>query len=180
MAKDGTLRTGKRSRGGLKPDPLAEKIAKGVKNVETVSFDLPSGSCIVPADVPKPETFLSKKQADGDTKFKAAKIYKDTMRWIIARGCGELINPHLVQSYADAYARFMQCSEAVSEYGFISKHPTTGAPIASPFTQLEQQYQKQAFIIWNDIWETIKQNCMTPYEGLVAIDPMEALLSGSK
>ena len=178
MSKDGTMRGGKRQKSGPEPDPLAEKVAKGAKNVETVSFPIPSS--IVPVDVPKPEAFLSKKQADGDTKFKARKIYDDTMRWIIARGCGELINPHLVQSYADAYARFMQCSEAVSEYGFISKHPTTGAPIASPFTQLEQQYQKQAFVLWNDIWETIKQNCMKPYDGLMAIDPMEALLSAQE
>ena len=173
MSRDGTMRGGKRQKSGAKPDTLADKVTKGVKNLETINFGK-----IVPVAVPKPDAFLSKKQADGDTKFKAAKIYKDTMNWIIARGCGDLINPHLVESYADAYARFMQCSEAVSEYGFISKHPTTGAPIASPFTQLEQQYQKQAFVIWNDIWDTIKQNCMTPYEGLVAIDPMEALLSG--
>ena len=102
------------------------------------------------------------------------------LEWICARGCGALINPRQVESYADAFARFIQCSEAVSEYGLIGKHPTTGAPIASPFTQLEQQYQKQAFVLWTDIFNIIKANSMTPYEDMSNVDPMERLLSAKK
>lgn len=185
MAKDGSNRGGRRPGAGRKPKALAEKVIEGreVKvldlNVSEIKAgEIPAGKDIPPHDVPEPSAYLSAKQAEGDTEFKAAGIYRETMEWICVRGCGSLINPRQVESYADAFARFIQCSEAVSQYGLIGKHPTTGAPIASPFTQLEQQYQKQAFILWNDIFGIIKANSMTPYEDMSNVDPMERLLSG--
>ncbi len=177
MAKDGTKRGGKRPGAGRKPKSLAQKIADGQISLEKVHpLDIPIGNDIPTQPIPKPDSYLSAKQAMDDQKFKAADIYRETMRWIYDRGCGHLVNHRLVETYADMFARFIQCSEAVSEYGFIGKHPTTGSAIPSPFTQLEQQYQKQAFVIWSEIFEIIKTNCLKPYEGL-QIDPMEALLA---
>lgn len=182
MAKDGSNRGGRRPGAGRKPKALAEKVIEGreVQVMELPARDIPDGADIPANEIPEPSEYLSAKQMDDDKEFKAAGIYRETMEWICARGCGALINPRQVESYADAFARFIQCSEAVSEYGLIGKHPTTGAPIASPFTQLEQQYQKQAFVLWTDIFNIIKANSMTPYEDMSNVDPMERLLSAKK
>lgn len=187
MAKDGTGRGGRRPGAGRKPKGLAEKVQEG-REAQVMEFplgdiragDIPEGADIPAADIPEPSEYLSAKQAEGDTEFKAAAIYRETMEWIIARGCGALVNPRMVESYADAFARFIQCSEAVSQYGLIGKHPTTSAPISSPFTQLEMAYQKQAYVLWTDIFGIVKQNSMTPYEDLSNIDPMERLLMAKR
>lgn len=184
MAKDGTNRGGRRPGAGRKRKALAEKAAEG-RDMKILDFgadiqpgDMPEGADIPAVDVPEPSEYLAAKQAEGG-ELKAAKIYTETMDWICKRGCGALVNHRLVESYADAFARFIQCSEAVSQYGLIGKHPTTGAPIANPFTQLEQQYQKQAFMLWSEIWSIIKANSLTAFEDLSNVDPMERLLSAA-
>ena len=52
------------------------------------------------------------------------------------------------QAYAQAFARYIQCEEAISTYGLLGKHPTTGGAIASPFVSMSQSFQKQANLIW--------------------------------
>ena len=75
-----------------------------------------------------------------------------------------------------AMARWMQCEGAITEYGFISKLPTTGAPIASPFVAMSQNFRKQALNIWVQIFQVVKENCSQDYNAL-SDDPMERLLS---
>lgn len=75
-----------------------------------------------------------------------------------------------------AFARYIQCSEAVSKYGMLGKHPTTGAAIASPFTQLLMNFQKQANLLWYEIYDIVKQNCTEPFEGSPQDSVMEQLL----
>ena len=185
VAKDGTNRGGRRPGAGRKRKALVEKAAEG-QDLKVLDFglemepgEIPDGAEIPAAEMPEPSEYLSAKQADG-SELRAAKIYTETMDWICRRGCGTLVNHRLVESYADAFARFIQCSEAVSHYGLIGKHPTTGGPIASPYTQLEQQYQKQAFMLWSEIWNIIKANSLTAFEDLSNVDPMERLLSGKQ
>ena len=77
------------------------------------------------------------------------------MRWLKERGCDRLVNNRLVESYSEAFARYIQCSEAVSSYGLLGKHPTTKAPIASPFVQMMLSFQKQANLLWYEIFPHI-------------------------
>jgi len=67
------------------------------------------------------------------------------------------VNPRLIESYAQAFARFIQCEEAISTYGLLGKHPTTGGAIASPFVSMSQNFQKQANLIWYEIFDIVKQ-----------------------
>ena len=103
-------------------------------------------------------------------------IYTETMRWLKERGCDRLVNHRLVESYSEAFARYIQCSEAVSKFGLLGKHPTTNAPIASPFVQMALSFQKQANLLWYEIFDVVKQNSTTAYEGSPQDDAMEKLL----
>ena len=153
MAKDGTNRGGRRVRAGDKPLSAVEKIQKGqsVKIMdndlptltpsELDSVDLPEGAVLEGLDMPKPSEYLSARQKNGEP-LGADEIFKETWLWLKERGCERLVNPRLIEAYAQAFARYIQCEEATSSYGLLGKHPTTGGVITSPFVAMSQQYQK--------------------------------------
>ena len=65
-------------------------------------------------------------------------------------------------------------------YGLLGKHPTTGGVVASPFASLSQSYQKQANVLWYEIFDIVKQNCTTKFDGSPQDDLMEQLLRSRK
>lgn len=186
MARDGTSRGGRRVRAGDKPAPAAEKIQKGqqvqiLKNdiptlspTELEAVDLPEGAVMNGVDMPKPSDYLSARQKNG-VPLGADEIYKETWLWLKERNCEKLVNPRLIEAYAQAFARYIQCEEATSTYGLLGKHPTTGGVITSPFVQMSQQYQKSANLIWYEIYDIVKQNCTEVFEDNPN-DTMELLL----
>ena len=190
MAKDGTNRGGRRVRAGDKPQALADKIAKGksAKILEATELhpeslleadDLEGASDLSGEDMPAPGDYLSTRQKDGRT-LGADALYVETWRWLKDRGCEKFVNPRLIEAYAQAFTRFIQCEEAISTYGLLGKHPTTGGAITSPFVQMSQSFQKQANLLWYEIFDIVKQNCTTAFVGNPQDDIMEALLSGRK
>ena len=186
MARDGTNRGGKRVRAGDKSAPAAEKLQKGqqvqiLKNdiptlspTELEAVDLPEGAVMNGVDMPKPSDYLSARQKNG-VPLGADEIYKETWLWLRERNCEKLVNPRLIEAYAQAFARYIQCEEATSTYGLLGKHPTTGGVITSPFVQMSQQYQKSANLIWYEIYDIVKQNCTEVFEDNPN-DTMELLL----
>ena len=186
MARDGTNRGGRRVRAGDKPAPAAEKIQKGqqvqiLKNdiptlspTELEAVDLPECAVMNGVDMPKPSDYLSARQKNG-VPLGADEIYKETWLWLKERNCEKLVNPRLIEAYAQAFARYIQCEEATSTYGLLGKHPTTGGVITSPFVQMSQQYQKSANLIWYEIYDIVKQNCTEVFEDNPN-DTMELLL----
>lgn len=189
MAKDGTLRGGRRVRAGDKPEPLSDKITKGkaAKVLEVPDLhseilqahDLIVEEDLVGEDIPEPSEYLSAKQRDGKP-LGADALFKETWRWLRDRGCEKFVNPRLIESYAQAFTRYIQCEEAISSYGLLGKHPTTGGAISSPFVQMSQSFLKQANLLWYEIFDIVKQNCTTSFIGNPQDDIMEALLSGKK
>lgn len=185
MAKDGTNRGGRRVRAGNKPMPIAENCKRSgcsangndipvLTSAELEAVDLPEGAVVEGTDMPKPADYLSAKQKNG-VPLGADEIYKETWLWLKERGCERLVNPRLIEVYAQAFARYIQCEEATSTYGLLGKHPTTGGVISSPFVQMSQQYQKSANLIWYEIYDIVKQNCTVPFEDNPN-DTMELLL----
>lgn len=186
MARDGTNRGGRRVRAGDKPAPTAEKIQKGqqvqilnndiptLSPTELEAVDLPEGAVMNGVDMPKPSDYLSARQKNG-VPLGADEIYKETWLWLKERNCEKLVNPRLIEAYAQAFARYIQCEEATSTYGLLGKHPTTGGVITSPFVQMSQQYQKSANLIWYEIYDIVKQNCTEVFEDNPN-DTMELLL----
>lgn len=191
MAKDGTYRGGRRVRAGDKPTPAAEKLSKGekvriMKNdipdldyEELDAVDLPEGESLKGNDMPKPDDYLSARQKNGQP-LGADEIYKETWLWLKERHCEKLVNPRLLESYAQAFARYIQCENAISSYGFLGKHPTTGGVVASPFVQMSNQYQKTANLLWYEIYDVVKENCTEQFDGDPREDMMEVLLRARK
>lgn len=186
MERDGTNRGGRRVRAGDKPAPAAEKIQKGqqvqilnndiptLSPTEMEAVDLPEGAVMNGVDMPKLSDYLSARQKNG-VPLGADEIYKETWLWLKERNCEKLVNPRLIEAYAQAFARYIQCEEATSTYGLLGKHPTTGGVITSPFVQMSQQYQKSANLIWYEIYDIVKQNCTEVFEDNPN-DTMELLL----
>lgn len=182
MAKDGTNRGGRRVRAGDKPKPLVEKIAEGtlatvmeLPVADLKGDELAEATELEGEDMPNPSEYLSAKQKNGKP-LGADEIYRETWKWLKERKCEKLVNPRLLESYSQAFARFIQCEEAITFYGLLGKHPTTGGAITSPFVQMSQSFQKQANVLWYEIYDIVKANCTTAYEGFPQDDMMEQLL----
>ena len=78
-------------------------------------------------------------------------------------------------------ARWIQCEEAVTEYGFLAKHPTTGSAIQSPYVAMSQTYMAQTNRLWYEIFQIVRENCSTDYTGANPQDDvMERLLSARR
>jgi hypothetical protein len=190
VARDGTYRGGRRVRAGDKPAPTVEKIANGRKAEimindlpeldceELDAVDLPEGAVLEGADMPKPGDYLSARQKNGKP-LGADLIYKETWLWLKKRHCENLVNPRLIESYAQNFARYIQCEDAISNYGLLGKHPTTGGVVTSPFVQMSRQFQKAANLIWYEIFDVVKQNCTEEFEDNPN-DTMELLLRARK
>ena len=98
MAKDGTNRGGSRVRVGAKPDPLNEKLAKGVAATrledplnEPFDFegsDIGDGALLAGETMPEPSDYLSDIQRDGKPPG-ADLVYRETWQRLDARGCSQ-------------------------------------------------------------------------------------------
>ena len=170
MAKDGTNRGGARPGAGRPRKALTEKIAEG-KSAEVM---------MQPADIESAETppvrdFMKEIQRDG-TKLLADDVYTETYQWLKERSCEKIVSRQLVEQYAMSISRWIHCEQIVTKYGYISKHPTTGAAIASPYVAMSQNYMKQANQIWNQIFQIVRENCSVEFQGNPQEDMMEKLL----
>jgi hypothetical protein len=177
-------------RAGDKPQPLAEKITAGKAARVLAAPKLPpeplleageldGAADLYGEDIPSPSDYLSARQRDGKP-LGADALFIETWKWLKDRGCEKFVNPRLIEAYAQAFTRYIQCEEAISTYGLLGKHPTTGGAIASPFVQMSQSFQKQANLLWYEIFDIVKQNCTTAFVGNPQDDVMERLLSARR
>ena len=165
---------GARVGSGRKRKPLADKIADG--KMKSAIMELPNAAELQGQAMPEPNKMLSAAQKDGKTLV-ASEIYKSTWTWLNERGCAALVSPQLLERYAMSVARWIQCEEAVSEYGFLAKHPTTGAAIASPYVSMSHNFMNQTNRLWLEIFQIVKENCTGEYSGANPQDDvMERLL----
>ena len=170
MAKDGTRRGGARPGAGRKPKALTEKINEG-RSAEVML----EPAELVGAEIPPVKDFLKAPQKNGQPLI-AEEVYNDTYRWLQARGCEALVSPHLVEQYAMSVSRWVQCENIVSQTGMLARHPTTGNAIASPYVAMSQAYMKQINSSWYQIYQIVKENCSTEFQGSPQDDLMERLL----
>ena len=182
MAKDGTNRGGTRIGAGRKPKPMFDKITEG--KVETKkragNSGLPEPAHFSGVDVPPVKEYLKAKQKNGKDMCAEA-VFRETFTWLQEKGCEKLVSLQLIEQYAMSVSRWIQCEEAISEFGFLAKHPTTGNAIASPYVQMSQTYMKQVNQIWYQIYQVVKDNCSADYGGANPQDDlMERLLSAKK
>ena len=174
MAKDGTSRGGIRIGAGRKPKSLEEKILEG----KIISGDFPAEKSAKKKVAP-PKKYLSTEQKNGG-KLYAKQIYKETWEWIQSCDCGEIIPKQLVENFAQTSARHIQAEEFLSQYGLLTKHPTTGEPIISPFVKMSLDYMKQSQQAWYQIYAAVRDNATKGIADNSADDVMENLLRRGK
>lgn len=172
-AKDGSNRGGYQIGGGRPRKPLTEKINSGKK---ASVMELPEPADLIGDYTPPVKDFMLVQQKGGED-FAASEVFKETYSWLEKRGCAELVNIQLIEQYAMSVARWIACENAISSYGYLAKHPTTGGAIASPYVSMSQNYLKQANQLWFQIWQVVRENCSTEYSGAASpTDMMELLL----
>ncbi|MGI6316189.1 MAG: P27 family phage terminase small subunit [Christensenellales bacterium] len=181
MAKDGTNRGGARVGAGAKKKPLADKISAGNPGGRTLTvMEFSDTANLQGNEMPEPNKMLEAVQKDGKMLV-AADIYKNTWHWLNERGCAALVSPQLLERYAMSVARWIQCEEAVTAYGFLAKHPTTGNAIQSPYVAMGQNYMNQTNRLWMEIFQIVKENCTGEYSGANPQDDvMERLLNARR
>lgn len=177
MAKDGTNRGGARIGAGAKKKPLADKITEGnpgKRKLTVIEFE-DQAADLEGQQMPKPSKLLSATQKDGKPLV-AEEVYKATWEWLAERRCASLVSPQLLERYAMSVARWIQCEEAITDYGFLAKHPTTGNAMQSPYVAMSQTNR-----LWMEIYQIVKENCATEYKGETPMDDaMERLLRARK
>jgi len=176
MAKDGTMRGGSRPGTGPKKKALADKILAGRAEGTMV---LPEPTEFKGADVPPVKEFMHSPQKTGKGLC-AEEIYNEVYEWLKTFRCDKLVNNLLVQQFSMSYARWIQCEECVSEYGYLAKHPTTGNAIASPYVSMSRDYYKQAMTSLFQIQQIVKENSSVEYGATPQDDLMERLLAARK
>ena len=181
MAKDGTNRGGARVGAGAKKKPLADKIAEGNpggRKLTVIEFN--DTADLKGLEMPEPSKMLEAIQKDGKALV-AGEIFRSTWQWLNERGCATLVSPQRLERYAMSVARWIQCEEAVTEYGFLAKHPTTGNAIQSPYVAMGQNYMSQTNRPWMEIFQIAKENCNGEYScANPQDDVMERLLTARR
>jgi hypothetical protein len=130
---------GARVGAGQKKKALTDKLLEGNpgrRKLTVVEFN--DTADLRGLDMPPPREFLSAQQKNGK-ELLAAEIYEATWRWLDTRNCAKLVPAQVIEQYAVAISRWIQCEEAITEFGFLAKHPTTGNAIPSPYVAMSQQ-----------------------------------------
>ena len=176
MAKDGTARGGARPGAGKKRKALADKILEGKAAASVDIPELKVENDLHGIDMPPVSEYLKAQQKNG-IPIKAKEVFERTWIFLTTCGCELKVSKNLIEHYSMNYARWIQCEEAISQFGLIAKHPTTGGAMASPYVQMSREYSKQANAIWYQISQIIRENSEVFVDTQrVQNDTMEALL----
>lgn len=161
MAKDGTLRGGVRPNSGPKPKTLEQKILEGkVKPPIETEVEMPELDAV---EVPEPRQYLCETQR-GNIELHSKEIYKKVYEYLIAMKCEKYVSQDLVELYSQSYGRYMQVESMISATGFLAKHPTTNAPMMSPYVQMSDMYSKQVERIRASIDAIVREYCPSGYK----------------
>ena len=141
---------------------------------------LPEPTDLEGLDMPPVSDYLRAKQKGG-IDFCAEDVFKKTYTWLKQRGCEKLVTIQQIEQYSVGVARWIQCEQAISDFGFLAKHPTTGNAIASPYVSMSREYMKQVNASWFAIYQVVKENCSVEWGGASPQDDlMERLLSARR
>lgn len=176
MAKDGTVRGGLRAGAGRKPKDLYDKIVEGRDATILAFTDLDGDNDLEGQEMPKVDDWLKETQQDGQP-WQAEELAQKVHIWLTQRGCDHLITEQQIYSYAVAQARWIQCQRAITRFGFLAKHPITGAATESPFVKMADKFAKAAQAAWYMIFQVVKENSAENYSGSSKEAAMADLLS---
>ena len=163
LSKDGTMRGGARIGAGRPPKPLEEKILDGQVRQDDKSLpDFEPVMNIEGVETPPVDEYMLKQQRDGKP-LGADEILKKIYKWVKSLGCEKKINLNLLEQYSMDRARWIQCQNAISEYGMLGKHPTTGQAQQSPFVDMLLKFEKAMNQSYYLIDREVKEVCVSGY-----------------
>ena len=171
---------GTRSGSGRKRKPLTDKVlTAGNGHHKITKLKAPKPAVLNGEDMPPVAEYL-KRNTKNTTEKLAPQIFENTWRWLKERDCEKYVVKELIEQYALYLARTIQCEEGVDMFGLLAKHPTTGSPIASPYTSMGIAYSKQANILWGQIFQIVKENSSMAFDGHNPNDDVMARLLKGK
>lgn len=112
-------------------------------------------------EMPPVKEYLKEIQRDG-SELNADEVLKETLEWLQSRGYKDVVSKQVLEQYAFSVARWIHIERLISKYGYIAKHPTTGAPIQSPYVVMAQTYMKQVIAIRGEINLLLKESHPAP------------------
>ena len=112
-------------------------------------------------EMPPVKEYLKEIQRDGSER-NADEVLKETLEWLQSRGYKDVVSKQVLEQYAFSVARWIHIERLISKYGYIAKHPTTGAPIQSPYVVMAQTYMKQVIAIRGEINLLLKESRPAP------------------
>ena len=172
MAKDGSYRGGARIGAGRPRKPLEEKVADGEIKVDEIDTYLPEPiEELTPEEMPPIDEYLTANQKNGKP-LGAKEIYISIFKWVKSLGCENKVSLKLLEQYAMDRARWIQCENAISEYGFLGKHPTTGAAMQSPYVEMLLKFEKAMNSTYFLIRQEVREYCVS---GFIEYTPEDAI-----
>ena len=172
MAKDGTYRGGARIGAGRPHKPLEEKVADGDIKVSEINELVPEPITELDAtEMPPIDEYLIANQRNGKP-LGAKEIYISIYKWVKSLGCEKKVSLKLLEQYAMDRARWIQCENAISEYGFLGKHPTTGAAMQSPYVEMLLKFEKAMNSTYFLIRQEVREYCVS---GFIEYTPEDAI-----
>jgi hypothetical protein len=161
---------GARIGAGQKKKALADKVLEGNPGRRKLTImDFTDTADLEGQVMPPPREYLAARQKNGK-ELLAVNVYESTWQWLDARGCAHLIPAQILEQYAMAISRWIQCEECITE--FLAKHPTTGNAIPSPYVAMSQSFGKQANNLWFQIYQIVRENCASEFKGATPHDDM--------
>ena len=118
----------------------------------------------IPSDVmiPKVKDYMKMDQRTGKP-LGADLILNDMINYLKKIRCLGLVNPMLVEQYAMDRARYIQCQNALSEYGLIIRKQSNGNTVPSPFYTMLSGLEKSMNNTYYMIDRVIRDNCKDGY-----------------
>lgn len=169
---------GARVGSGRKRKSLTEKLNYNAGRRQIKYIPNEAMSDIQGEVIPPPSAWLNDETKNTQRQSVASAIYESTYLWIKERRCDHLVTKEQIEQYASSVARYIQCEEGLSTFGLLAKHPTTNAPIASPYVGMSERFLKRANLLWATIYQIVKENCEVPVGKNHNEDVMEQILTG--
>ena len=148
-------RGGPRKNSGRKPKPLADKIAAGNPGHRPLKkMDWGNKKKLEP---PEYLTTMDKQMAGIPSPVE---IFMKTVRQLEPSDCLELIGEELLAEYAMAKYYLLIAQFELSKTAIVG-HSISGEIVVTSFTEAMLKLQKNAVLVWSQIWDIVSRNSET-------------------
>jgi hypothetical protein len=154
MAKDGTLRGGRRVGAGHPRSPLTEKLLTGNHGKPITHLK------VLPSDEEqKPDGFIMLDGIEGGFEIPTAESIYTIMRDFLERtGCVDVVPISLVEDFAFLRRSYLECEYMNRKKGRLIDGSR------SPYVAMALDYQKASLQVFNHIWSIVEKNSAEQYE----------------